>query len=137
MRVFSLAESLGGVESLIEHPAIMTHASVPAETRARLGIGDALVRLLVGVEAVEDLRDHLGRRQIGSEVYYPQPMHLQECFANLGYRKGEYPESERAALTTLALPIYPELTAAQKKCVVDAIACHYQVPARQAGPHAA
>lgn len=59
VRVFSLAESLGGVESLIEHPAIMTHASVPAETRARLGIGDALVRLSVGVEAVEDLREDL------------------------------------------------------------------------------
>jgi cystathionine gamma-lyase len=59
VRVFSLAESLGGVESLIEHPAIMTHASLPAETRARLGIGDALVRLSVGVEAVDDLREDL------------------------------------------------------------------------------
>jgi cystathionine beta-lyase/cystathionine gamma-synthase len=56
VRVFALAESLGGVESLIEHPAIMTHATIPAETRARLGIGDALVRLSVGVEDVEDLR---------------------------------------------------------------------------------
>ncbi len=54
-RVFSLAESLGGVESLIEHPAIMTHASVPPEKRAALGIDDGLVRLSVGVEHVEDL----------------------------------------------------------------------------------
>ncbi|GAB5469809.1 MAG: PLP-dependent aspartate aminotransferase family protein [Rhodospirillales bacterium] len=53
--LFTLAESLGGVESLIEHPAIMTHASLPAEVRARLGIDDGLVRLSVGVEAVEDL----------------------------------------------------------------------------------
>jgi cystathionine gamma-lyase len=54
-RLFALAESLGGVESLIEHPAIMTHASVPAQQRAALGISDTLVRLSVGVEEVEDL----------------------------------------------------------------------------------
>ena len=54
-RLFALAESLGGVESLIEHPAIMTHASVPAEKRAELGIDDGLIRLSVGVEDVEDL----------------------------------------------------------------------------------
>jgi cystathionine gamma-lyase len=58
-RVFALAESLGGVESLIEHPAIMTHASIPAERRAELGISDGLIRLSVGVEDVEDLRDDL------------------------------------------------------------------------------
>lgn len=55
VKVFSLAESLGGVESLIEHPAIMTHASVPAETRKMLGIDDSLVRLSVGVETLNDL----------------------------------------------------------------------------------
>ena len=54
-RIFTLAESLGGVESLIEHPAIMTHASVPAEVRGEIGISDALVRLSVGVEDVADL----------------------------------------------------------------------------------
>ena len=58
-RVFTLAESLGGVESLIEHPAIMTHASLPPEVRQQLGIGDALVRLSVGIEDVEDLRADL------------------------------------------------------------------------------
>jgi cystathionine gamma-lyase len=58
-RLFALAESLGGVESLINHPAIMTHASVPPENRARLGIHDNLVRLSVGVEDVEDLRAEL------------------------------------------------------------------------------
>ncbi|MFU8895317.1 MAG: cystathionine gamma-synthase [Gammaproteobacteria bacterium] len=54
-RLFTLAESLGGVESLVNHPAIMTHASVPAETRARLGISDSLVRLSVGIEDCDDL----------------------------------------------------------------------------------
>jgi len=54
-RLFTLAESLGGVESLIEHPAIMTHASIPAEARERLGIVDGLIRLSVGIEDVNDL----------------------------------------------------------------------------------
>jgi cystathionine gamma-lyase len=61
VRIFSLAESLGGVESLIEHPAIMTHATIPADVRARLGIGDALVRLSVGIEDAEDLREDLAQ----------------------------------------------------------------------------
>ena len=58
-KLFAVAESLGGVESLINHPAIMTHASVPPENRARLGIHDNLVRLSVGVEDLEDLRAEL------------------------------------------------------------------------------
>jgi cystathionine gamma-lyase len=61
VRVFALAESLGGVESLIEHPAIMTHASVPPESRKALGIDDAMVRLSVGVENIEDLLRDLGQ----------------------------------------------------------------------------
>ena len=60
-KLFALAESLGGVESLIEHPAIMTHASVPAEVRKDLGIEDGLVRLSVGIESVEDLLDDLNQ----------------------------------------------------------------------------
>ena len=58
-KLFSLAESLGGVESLIEHPAIMTHASVPQNIREKLGIGDGLVRLSVGIESIEDLLQDL------------------------------------------------------------------------------
>ncbi len=58
-QIFALAESLGGVESLIEHPAIMTHASIPAPRRAELGITDGLVRLSVGIENVEDLINDL------------------------------------------------------------------------------
>lgn len=58
-QVFTLAESLGGVESLIEHPAIMTHASIPQATREQLGISDGLIRLSVGIEAVEDLQQDL------------------------------------------------------------------------------
>ena len=58
-KLFSLAESLGGVESLIEHPAIMTHASVPLDIRKKLGIDDGLVRLSVGIESIDDLIEDL------------------------------------------------------------------------------
>ena len=54
-KIFTLAESLGGVESLIEHPALMTHASLPAETRKKIGITDGLIRLSVGIETLSDL----------------------------------------------------------------------------------
>ena len=63
--IFALAESLGGVESLIEHPAIMTHASIPAEARAQLGISDSLCRLSVGIEDVEDLKADLEQALTG------------------------------------------------------------------------
>ncbi len=74
----------------------------------------------------DGLMGFLKQRQIGTEIYYPQPMHLQECFANLGYRKGQFPESERAAATSLALPIYPELTMAQKGAVVESLGLFFQ-----------
>jgi cystathionine gamma-lyase len=64
-QLFTLAESLGGVESLIEHPAIMTHASVPPEVRADLGIDDGLVRLSVGVEDCDDLIEDLKDALVG------------------------------------------------------------------------
>ena len=64
-KLFSLAESLGGVESLIEHPALMTHASVPLNVREKLGIGDGLVRLSVGIESIEDLLQDLEHALIG------------------------------------------------------------------------
>jgi dTDP-4-amino-4,6-dideoxygalactose transaminase len=70
----------------------------------------------------DELRSHLATQGVGTEIYYPLPLHMQQCFAYLGHRPEDFPESLRAAKETLALPIYPELSESQLQYVVDTIA---------------
>ncbi len=73
------------------------------------------------VERRDELRDHLRVRDIGHSVYYPIPLHLQECFQELGYRPGSFPRAEQASQEVISLPVYPELTREQQERVVDEI----------------
>ena len=73
----------------------------------------------------EELREFLTARKIGTEIYYPIPLHMQPCFVYLGYREGDFPEAERAAKEVLALPMFPELTEEEQRWVVASIADFY------------
>jgi dTDP-4-amino-4,6-dideoxygalactose transaminase len=82
-------------------------------------------QFVLQIERRDDLMRSLKQKGIGTEIYYPVPFHLQECFRYLGHKEGDFPESERAAKETVAIPIYPELTAGQQTEVVEAIVAFY------------
>ena len=105
--------------------------------RADLGKAVATPRRVEGVRHIYNqyvirardrdlLRQHLMASGVGTEIYYPLPLHLQDCFEYLKHRKGDFPEAERAAQETLALPIFPELTEPQLHYVVDTVADFYR-----------
>ncbi|MSO50078.1 MAG: DegT/DnrJ/EryC1/StrS family aminotransferase [Acidobacteria bacterium] len=101
----------------------LSQVVLPVELAGAFHIYNQFVIRLPQRDAV---KDHLQAQGIGCEVYYPVPFHLQQCFQDLGYKPGAFPESERAADESLALPIYGELTEAQLLHVVSAIAGFYE-----------
>ncbi|MBV9772534.1 MAG: DegT/DnrJ/EryC1/StrS family aminotransferase [Gemmatimonadetes bacterium] len=103
-------EALAGVEGIVTPPIRPENESI---------INQYTLRVLDGRR--DALADHLRERGVGSSVYYPVPLHLQECFAYLGYGEGDFPESERAAREVLSIPVYPELAAEQREHVADTI----------------
>jgi dTDP-4-amino-4,6-dideoxygalactose transaminase len=101
---------------------------LPAEPyRKQIGNHHIYHQFVIRAQRRDELRAYLTRNEIGTEIYYPVPLHLQECFFYLGYKEGEFPEAERAAAETLALPIYPELSREAQRFVVEKIAEFYKL----------
>ena len=109
-------------DAAFTHPDLQGSVQTP---RALPGYRHIYNQYVIRVRDRDRLRQHLADNGVGTEIYYPLPLHLQKCFAYLGHRAGDFPESERAAAEVLALPIYPELKAAQVQYVVDAITAFF------------
>mgnify|MGYP002681728171 FL=1 len=75
----------------------------------------------IRVEERDKLQTFLKEKGIQTGIYYPVPLHLQECFAHFGYARGDFPEAEKAALTSLALPVYPELKKVEKDYIIRSV----------------
>ena len=108
--------------SLFKYADLEDMVQLPFEKENRHIYNQFVIRVK---ERRDDLRGFLNDAGIGTEVYYPVPMHLQACFSDLSYKKGDFPAAEHAALHTVALPIYPELSDAQIEYVVEKIKAFY------------
>lgn len=104
---------------LFRDAGLLDRVTLPVEAAERRHIFNQFV---IRVSDRDGLKAHLDARRIGNEIYYPVPFHLQPCFVDLRYRRGDFPQAEQAAAESLAIPIYSELTLEQQKVVVDAVA---------------
>lgn len=111
---------------LVENSLVIIPARVYASENENFKFDHIFNQYIIRVKERDMLKAHLKERGIVTEIYYPVPFHLQECFEYLGYKSGDFPESERAAIETLALPIYPELTFEQQRYVVESIKEFYK-----------
>ena len=112
---------------LFSHYDLAGRITVPGdEPRGRHVWNQFVIRVADGQR--DALRAHLTAAKVGTEIYYPVPLHLQQCFASLGWAKGDLPHTERAADETLALPIFPELEPAEQRTVVGRIAEFFRAP---------
>jgi dTDP-4-amino-4,6-dideoxygalactose transaminase len=104
-----------------------TMVRLPAPVYRESGVHNYHIynQFILRVDRRDALVAYLKQKEIGVEIYYPVPFHLQECFGYLGYKEGDFPESERAAKETIALPIYPELTLEQQAEVVETVTAFY------------
>jgi dTDP-4-amino-4,6-dideoxygalactose transaminase len=82
---------------------------------------------VIRVPKRDEVVAHLKKNNIGCEIYYPLPMHLQECFAYLGYKRGDFPQAEKAADEVMAVPVYPELTDEMKDYVAETILAFFGI----------
>lgn len=109
--------------SLFSQLDLLEHIS-PPQTRA--GFTHVFNQFVIRAKNRDQLKEHLGAREIGCAIYYPLSLHLQECFRFLGYKEGDFPESEKASRETLALPVFPELKKEQIEYVVQQIGTFYK-----------
>jgi dTDP-4-amino-4,6-dideoxygalactose transaminase len=115
------------IEAGLASEDIQSHLELPIILPKETGWGRHIYHLYqTRVQRRSELMSYLKECQVGSEVYYPVPLHLQACFKDLGYAVGDQPNAECAAETTLSLPIYPELTEEQIQHVVDSMKAFYQ-----------
>ncbi|MFA9435219.1 MAG: DegT/DnrJ/EryC1/StrS family aminotransferase [Deltaproteobacteria bacterium] len=123
---FFQQSSLGEKGFIVPPRAVWEESSKETDVNPQL-IGHIYNQYVIRAKERDELRAYLTEKNIGSEIYYPLALHQQQCFVELGYKAGDFPESEKAAAETLALPVYPELDQVQQDYVVEKMSSFYAV----------